>query len=738
MPDDTTTTGPSRVAASLRSGQDWSAWLRQAHAARATGALQHPRGEPLTAVLAALVHLARRHGFAVERGDCGDSAEFVSWPGRRIRVRADTTPAQAITALAHQIGHLLLHSQIGLLDPGGTVPCAGLRKVEADSVAYLILGHLGIDTDAITFPYVSSWAGTDLRARPAATVETVTSRALAAVTTVTAYLDAELSPGGPASSPGAAVTPEPPRGHLPPVTDLPPVPDDAIVQVNVAAQAFFQSRMPASWVPAYLAARGFGIGIQQLWQAGHAPASWNALTRHLRTLGFTDTVIEASGLARPSRRGTLIDTFRNRAILPIRSADGTVIAFIGRAPDRSGPDVPKYLNSPKTSLYDKSEILFGLWEGREALAAGARPVIVEGPFDAIAVTTAGQGRFAGVAPCGTAITTQHAAALSRAADLPTCGVLVAFDPDPPGRRAAVRAYHLLSQFTAETSAVTLPAGQDPAQILTDNSPEALAATLADRTHPLADLVTDAKLGRWTRWLDRAEGRINALNAIAPVIAAMPPAHVARQVGRLSARLGLDHATVTGAITSALPEVIARRPSPSADTGRPRDDEGRAARPRIRANPPPPSTPAQTTAVSGERAAAARYPPSLAADRGRAAAQDLPAGTAAAATNPTAATGPPPGPKFAEDACVATPWPRTGLAIPRMPDRGPNDRGTGDPLGSVSAPDEPAVPPPTQLCRPDQEQRRSPYRPGRGRTTPSREGTPRVTSRSPHPRSPSRA
>jgi DNA primase len=358
-------------------------------------------------------------------------------------------------------------------------------------------------------------------------------------------------------------------------------------------------------------------------------------------LGFPDTVMEASGLVHRSRRGTLIDTFRNRAMLPIRSADGTVIAFIGRAPDRSGPEVPKYLNSPKTSLYDKSEILFGLWEAREALAAGARPVIVEGPFDAIAVTTAGQGRFTGVAPCGTALTPQHADALSRAAGLPTSGVLVAFDPDPPGRRAAVRAYHLLSQLTAETSAAILPAGQDPAQILTDNSPEGLATVLADRTRPLADLVTDVQLEHWTRWLDHGEGRINALHAVAPVIAAMPPAHVARQVARLSDRLGLNHATVTDAITSALSAVIARRPTPNPSTpsSRSRDEAGRAARPQARANLPRPGTPVRTTTVSGQAAADPRSPPSLPADQGRAAGQDFPADTGAAA-KPAAATGPP--------------------------------------------------------------------------------------------------
>jgi DNA primase len=565
MPENTAAARSSREAASLRSGQDWAAWLLQAQPVCVPDAPQYPSGEALTAVARSLIHLARRHGFAVERGDCGDSAGTVSWPGRHIRVRADATPAQAITALAHQLGHVLLHTHIARLNPGGTVPCAGLRKVEADSVAYLVVVHLGIDTDAITFPHVPSWAGTDPRARPAATIDTVTARILAAAATITTFLDAARSPGDAPGRLAVTAAPEPPRGHAPPVTHVSLVADDDIVEVNVAAQAFFQSRMPGSWVAGYFAARGFGISIQQLWQAGHAPASWDALTRHLRELGLPDNVMEASGLVRRSRRGTLIDTFRNRAMLPIRSAAGTVIAFIGRAPDRPGASVPKYLNSPRTSVYDKSEVLFGLWEGRAALAAGARPVIVEGPFDAIAVTTAGQGRFVGLAPCGTALTARHADALSRAADLPASGVLVAFDPDSPGRRATVRAYHLLSRLTAETSAVMLPAGQDPAQVMTDSSPEALAALLADGTHPLADLVTDAQLERWDRWLDHAEGKISALHAVALVVADMPPAHVARQVARVSDRLGLDHAIVTDAVTSALPEVIARRPNPS--TGR---------------------------------------------------------------------------------------------------------------------------------------------------------------------------
>jgi DNA primase catalytic core len=329
-----------------------------------------------------------------------------------------------------------------------------------------------------------------------------------------------------------------------------------VAQLNEIALRFFRSRLADSWVPHHLERRGFDSAIRQRWQAGYAPAGWDELIRHLRSLGFPDPLIEAAGLARRSQRGTLIDTFRDRAILPIRSADGTVAAFIGRAPEDAKPGVPKYVNTPRTCLYHKGDMLFGLWEARQAIAAGARPVIGEGPFDAIAVTTACAERHAGVAPCGTALTVEQVKSLSQVADLGSTGVLVAFDSDAAGRRAAIRAYHLLIPYTHEVSAMVLPAGQDPAQVFAECGPGALAG-ITTHTHPLADLVTDAAVDPWSRWLRYAEGQINALRATAPVVAAMPVPHVARQVARLARRLGLDYATVTEAVTDELPQVIAQ-------------------------------------------------------------------------------------------------------------------------------------------------------------------------------------
>jgi hypothetical protein len=141
--------------------------------------------------------------------------------------------------------------------------------------------------------------------------------------------------------------------------------------------------------------------------------------------------IQAAGLATCSSRGTLIDRFRDRIMLPVHDAAGLLAGFTGRANPGAGPDTPKYLNSPQTATYKKSHLLFGLSQARPALARGAVPVIVEGAFDAIAISIADPGRHAGLAPCGTALTCEQAAQLSQAADLPRTGSPSRSTPTPP-------------------------------------------------------------------------------------------------------------------------------------------------------------------------------------------------------------------------------------------------------------------------------------------------------------------
>jgi DNA primase len=329
-----------------------------------------------------------------------------------------------------------------------------------------------------------------------------------------------------------------------------------LLAIHEHAERFFQARVATSWVPDYLRQRGFDDDVQRLWRIGYAPNEWRALTRHLRGLGFPDTAIEASGLARRTTRGMLIDFFRDRAMFPITERDATTIAFIGR----SRTSEPKYLNSPNTPIYGKGRALFGL----HTLSAGAKPVITEGPLDAIAITAADRGRLAGLALCGTNLTPDQVRTLDAATDLRAGGVLVAFDGDRAGQQAAARSYSLLKDAgTAE--ALVLPPDWDPAAVLGDAGPETLAALLRVRVRPLADLVTDAAIEPWLDSLQYAEGRVSALRAAGAAIATMAPRDVARQVARVAAQLNFDHATVTETTTDSVTARLALADFPTAPT-----------------------------------------------------------------------------------------------------------------------------------------------------------------------------
>jgi DNA primase len=220
-------------------------------------------------------------------------------------------------------------------------------------------------------------------------------------------------------------------------------------------------------------------------------------------------------------------------MLPVRNEHGEIAGFIGRLhPARESPDVGKYLNSPASALYKKGSLLFGLHQGRAALARGAMPVIVEGPFDALAVTLADPARHVGLAPCGTALTTEQAGLLSRTASLPHTGVLVAFDADSAGRKAAVRAYGLLRPHTPKLQAARLNA-KDPAAIFAQDGPAALRAVLREHREPLSARLIDARIGQFEQHLDHIEDRYRAMHSTAALIAELLPAQAAKRISQLT-------------------------------------------------------------------------------------------------------------------------------------------------------------------------------------------------------------
>ena len=226
-------------------------------------------------------------------------------------------------------------------------------------------------------------------------------------------------------------------------------------------------------------------------------------------------------------------------MLAVRDERGAIVGFIGRAHPDAGAGVPKYLNSPETALYTKGDLLFGLHEAREQLARGALPVIVEGPFDAIAVSVADDGSYVGLAPCGTALTVLQVTALAGVADLDQTGVLVALDGDRAGHDGIVKAYEILLAHTGKLSAAILPSGQDPAGILQTDGPTALCDALR-HTESLAQVVIDTYLDRWGRQLEHAEGQLRAMRSVARLIARTLPADALDRDAADHRRAGVRH------------------------------------------------------------------------------------------------------------------------------------------------------------------------------------------------------
>lgn len=320
----------------------------------------------------------------------------------------------------------------------------------------------------------------------------------------------------------------------------------------------------------YLASRGMGVlarphlpwrtGIDLPWRLGYAPPGWTNLVDHLTTEGFTPKELEAAGLATRTRTGRLIDTFRDRIMLPIRNPAGRTVAFAGRAAPGAAHETPKYLNSSDSAIYHKGQTLYGLAEQRDRLDAGWAPVLVEGPFDALAVWIAhpdgaGIGRAA-LAPCGASLTTAQAAIVSALPGALRHGVTIAFDDDTAGHAAADRALHLLCAQGVTLHGAQLPGGSDPADLVTRPDKIAmLKACLTYRARPLAEIVIDhcitTMLTRHPRLLTEIPGQVAAVRAVASILTEVPAPEAIRLTQYVAEVTGTGIDTVTWAVREVL-------------------------------------------------------------------------------------------------------------------------------------------------------------------------------------------
>jgi len=272
--------------------------------------------------------------------------------------------------------------------------------------------------------------------------------------------------------------------------------------IQSAAADWFRSHLEQRWAAAYLDKRGLTESATAA-HAGYAPSrpgQWTLLLDHLRGLGYDDTAIETAGLATHSRRGELIDRFRDRIVLPVLDDANRPIGFVGRKPaGDTNPDNPKYLNPTNTPLYEKSRVFYGLDADAIAkLADGARAIIVEGPMDRLAIQLAA-GDLVPLATCGTALTDAHLDLLAQHTSLDR--VILGFDSDPAGRKAAITAGTKLAArgvAAPDIDMFTAPAGTDPADLVATEGAAHLADALANpqQQSTLFDLLVDEQLDRF--------------------------------------------------------------------------------------------------------------------------------------------------------------------------------------------------------------------------------------------------
>ncbi|MGH7722496.1 MAG: DNA primase [Candidatus Dormibacteria bacterium] len=328
------------------------------------------------------------------------------------------------------------------------------------------------------------------------------------------------------------------------------------LELNARAAAFFEHVLWSSPAGAagreLLASRAVTEARARIFGTGFAPAGGggeDALCRYLieRAAATADELVHA-GLAHHARGGRLRDRFRHRLVFPIREERGEVIAFGARA---LGDDVPKYLNSPETSVYHKGSALFGIDLARAAMHERRVAVIVEGYFDVMAAHLAGVANT--VASSGTALTREQARVLSRHAG----SVVLCFDSDDAGRAAASRAVDVLAAEGMAARICVLPDGCKDPDELVRHDPGAFAAAV-EQARPEWQVLLDRALG------DDEGGSIEARRAAAERSVALLvriPEAAARElyVQQAARRLDLTATTLASDVAAALRQVATGRP-----------------------------------------------------------------------------------------------------------------------------------------------------------------------------------
>ena len=322
-----------------------------------------------------------------------------------------------------------------------------------------------------------------------------------------------------------------------------------LVAANNAAAIFYQEQiqLPAAQHGRdFLTKRGFDRDAAKSFNVGYAPDEWDGLYKHLKGQGFSDEELTLAGLIKEGSKGQ-IDRYRNRLIWPVKDISGDVVGFGARKLASDEVDQgPKYLNSPETPIYKKNQILYGLDISKKEIAKSRQVVIVEGYTDVMAAHLAGV--TTAVATCGTAFGDEHIRIIRRLlmdADAFRGEVIFTFDGDAAGQKAALRAFEDDQKFVAQTFVAVEPNGMDPCELRQTHGDDAVRNLIARRV-PLFEFAIKSVIASYD--VKTAEGRVNALNQVAPLIGKIRDASLRPEYVRLLAGwLGMEVDVVSAAI-----------------------------------------------------------------------------------------------------------------------------------------------------------------------------------------------
>ena len=285
----------------------------------------------------------------------------------------------------------------------------------------------------------------------------------------------------------------------------------SLVEMHREAAAFFAQQLNGTpegrAAKAYLLDRGLDSEAMARFGIGFAPSGGEALLRVMKQK-HPEKVLEVSGLFSRDQSERLYDRFRRRVMFPIANESGKIVAFGGRA---LGDDLPKYLNSPETPIYSKSNILYHLDRAKESLRQLDFAVLVEGYMDAIAVALTGVSNV--VASCGTSLTEPQVKLLNRF----TRRIIVNYDPDTAGQAATERSLSILLEQGVEVRVLALPGGKDPDSFIRAQGAAAYTKLLNE-----APPYVDYLISRASKMdLTSAEGKLRAVNFLMPYVQRIP-------------------------------------------------------------------------------------------------------------------------------------------------------------------------------------------------------------------------